>query len=66
MTEQQESEHDKLIVTPSALVFSLSPEHRRQAEECLRKSGEIRLSFAEVSVSSLTEIRDLSEPVAVD
>jgi hypothetical protein len=55
------SERGELIITPEAIVFSLSPEHRRQARECLRKSGEIRISFQEVSVTSLREIRELSE-----
>jgi hypothetical protein len=60
------SEPAQVVLTRSALIFSLSPEHRRQAQECLSKSGEIRFSFQELSVSNLGEIRDLSDGVQVD
>jgi hypothetical protein len=51
------------IVTPSALVFTLTPEHRRQAGECLRNSGEIRITFREISVTSLTDVREIDSMV---
>ncbi len=65
-TNEPSREAGQVVFAQSAVVFSLSPEHRRQAQECLRKSGEIRFSFQELSVSNLGEIRDLSDGVAVD
>ena len=55
-----ESKRGHVAITPEAIVFSLTPEHREQARDCLRKSGEIRLSFQELSTTSLTEIREMN------
>jgi hypothetical protein len=49
-----------VVVTPSTLVFSLAPEHLDQARQCIEKSGQLSISFKEVSVTNLTEIRELS------
>lgn len=65
-TSEPGGESGQVVLTRSAVIFSLSPEHRRQAQECLRKSGEIRFSFQELSVSNLGEIRDISDGVRVD
>ncbi len=57
----------QVVVTPASVVFSLTPEHREQAQRCLEKSGEVRISFSEVSVTNLTEIRELGgDGVLVD
>lgn len=57
-----------LLFSPSAVVFSLSPEHRRAAAKCLRSNGEIRISFKDVAITDLTGIRVLNGDggVAVD
>jgi hypothetical protein len=56
-----------LVVTPNALVFALTDEFREEAARCLERSGEIRISFTEVSVTNLTDIRELSgDVVAID
>lgn len=61
------SESPQVIVTPSSLVFSLTPEHQAKARGCLETSGEIRISFEQVSVTNLTEIRELGrEGVIID
>ncbi|UUU37480.1 hypothetical protein [Streptomyces sp. NBC_00162] len=61
------TEGPQVIVTPSSLLFTLTPEHREKARSCLETSGEIRISFEEVSVTNLTEIRELGrEGVIID
>src|SRR4051812_6205752 len=57
-----------LLFSPSAVVFALSPEHRRQAARCLSNNGEIRISFNEIAITDLTGIRVLNGDggVAVD
>jgi hypothetical protein len=55
-----ESKEGHLAITPGAIVFALTPEHRKQARECLKNSGEIRISFQELSTTSLTEIREMN------
>lgn len=61
-------DHGHLLFSPSAVVFSLSPEHRRQAANCLRTNGEVRISFQDVAFTDLTGIRVLNGDggVAVD
>jgi hypothetical protein len=58
--EAFEGKKGHLAVTPGAVLFSLTPQHLEQAHHCLRRSGEIRLSFRELTVKSLTEIRELN------
>lgn len=61
------TEQPQVVVTPSSLIFSLTPEHREQARKCLEGSGQIRIAFEEVSVTNLTEIRELGkEGVIID
>ena len=55
-----ESKRGHVAITPEAIVFALTPEHRERARECLKKTGEIRLSFQELSTTSLTEIREMN------
>jgi hypothetical protein len=55
-----ESKRGHLAITPGAIVFALTPEHREQARQCLEKSGEIHISFQELSATSLTEIREMN------
>ncbi|MEU8547245.1 ApyA family aminopyruvatide-related RiPP [Streptomyces roseoverticillatus] len=57
----------QVVVTPASVVFSLTPEHREKAQQCLDNSGQVRISFSEVSVTNLTEIRELGgDGVIVD
>ena len=68
MSEQQASssgEH-KAVVTPHALVIPLLDEHRRQAKECLERSGSVTIKFNEISATSLTDVVDLATPVVID
>ncbi|MQY12874.1 hypothetical protein SRB5_30130 [Streptomyces sp. RB5] len=61
--------HEKaqVVITPSSMVFSLTPEHREKARACLERSGKLEISFESVSVTNLTEIQELGkEGVIVD
>jgi hypothetical protein len=61
------NDQPQVAVTPSAVVFSLTPELSEKARQCLEKSGEIRISFEEVSVTNLSELRELGrDGVLVD
>jgi hypothetical protein len=51
------------IVTPSALVIPLEEHHRRQAKECLDRSGSVKFSFKEISATSLTGVAELAEVI---
>jgi hypothetical protein len=57
-----------VMFSPSAVVFAFSDDHRRQASKCLRENGEIKLSFRDISVTDLSEIRAISggDPVVID
>jgi hypothetical protein len=55
-----ESKRGHLAITPGAIVFALTPEHVKKAHECLERSGEIRISFKELSTTSLIEIREMN------
>jgi len=48
-----------VVMTPTGVTFVLNEEDQRQARRCLERSGEIRINFGEVTVSSLSEIRRL-------
>jgi hypothetical protein len=52
----QEFRGGHLMFSPSAVVFTFTDEHRRQAAKCLRESGEIRISFRDISVTDLSHI----------
>jgi hypothetical protein len=43
------------VVTPHALVIPLTEEHRRQARECLDRSGSITFKVKEISVTRLPD-----------
>lgn len=57
-----------LMFSPSAVVFSFSDEHRKQAASCLRRNGEVKISFSDISITDLSGIRQLNGDggVAVD
>ncbi len=61
MSEQNEADKPVIqqsvhhVITPAALVFYLDEEHREKAQECLRKSGKITISFREITVTKLPE-----------
>jgi hypothetical protein len=48
-----------IVMTPTGVTFVLNEEDQRHARRCLERSGEIRINFGEVRVSSLSEIRRL-------
>jgi hypothetical protein len=54
------------VVTPNALVIPLTDEDRRQARECLDRSGRITIKFKEISATRLTDIVDISDMVIWD
>jgi len=49
-----------VLFSPSAVVFAFSDDHRRQAAKCLRENREIKISFRDITVTDLSEIRELS------
>jgi hypothetical protein len=59
------SDEPQAVVTPYALVIPFTEEHRRQAKECLERSGSIKISFKEISATSLTDVVDLA-PIIID
>lgn len=48
-----------VVITPTGISFVFNEEDQRRARECLERSGEIRINFGEISLSSLTEVRRL-------
>ncbi len=56
MEQNERATH--VVVTPASVVFSLSAEHQAKARKCLEESGEIKMSFREISVTNLTDIRE--------
>jgi hypothetical protein len=55
-----------VVVTPQALVVSLSEADQRAAKQCLEKSGEVRFSMREVSVTNLPEARPGAHTITID
>lgn len=54
--EERESE-TQILASHSVFVFAL-PEHKqRAAQECLKRSGEVRFSIKEVSLTKLPQVR---------
>jgi hypothetical protein len=45
-------------LTPSSVAFTLNAEQKQQAKRCLAETGQIRLSFKEVSVTKLSGLAD--------
>jgi hypothetical protein len=57
----------QIMFSPAAVVFTFSDEHRRQAVNCLRNNGEIRMSFRDIAITDLSGIRQLGvDGVIVD
>jgi hypothetical protein len=54
-----------IVVTPHALVVTLSPAMQRSAQECLKRSGKVTFSMKEVSVTRLPDTL-LGDGVQVD
>jgi hypothetical protein len=46
------AEHEA-IVTHNAILISLTEAHKQQMQHCIERSGEIKLSFREISVTQL-------------
>jgi hypothetical protein len=51
-----------VVVTPSAVVFTLTDEHREAMKHCLDTNGRVSFTFREVSVSDLMEAKALDGP----
>jgi hypothetical protein len=52
--ETSRREHQsKVVVTPQALVVTLTPELRQRAEECIERSGAVSFEIRPVSVENL-------------
>jgi hypothetical protein len=50
-------------VKKDQIVFHLSEERQKQAEECLRKNGQIKITFKEIAVTQLPATLDNGEKV---
>ncbi|HEU5269364.1 MAG TPA: hypothetical protein VFU36_05510 [Jatrophihabitans sp.] len=48
-----------VLFSPSAVVFTFTDTHRQHAAKCLRENGEIKISFRDISVTDLSDIRAL-------
>jgi len=62
-TPPAEAEH-RVIMTSSAVVFTLSPKLQRQAQRCMTKNSKVTVSFKEISVTKLPVT--LADGVQVD
>jgi uncharacterized protein YccT (UPF0319 family) len=50
-------------VKKDQIVFNLTHEQQKQAEECLRKSGHVKITFKEITVTQLPATLDNGEKV---
>ena len=54
-----------VIMTPTGVTFLLSEEDQEQARRCLEESGKVTINFGEIRVSSLNEVRRITDIGAV-
>jgi hypothetical protein len=59
-----ETPKSQVIVTQQAVLISLTDAHKQQMQRCLERSGEVKVTFKEISVTRLPTILD--NGVAVD
>jgi hypothetical protein len=52
-----------VVMTPTGVTFVFNEEDQRRARRCLEKSGRITINFAEVTLTGLSEVRRLEEPL---
>lgn len=64
-SQQPEEQDHSIVVTPHALVVTLSPEMQRTAQECLKRSGKVTFTMKEVSVTRLPDTL-LGDGVLID
>jgi hypothetical protein len=55
---------EQVVVTHHAVLISLTEAHKEQMQRCIERSGEVRFTFKEISVTRLPAILD--NGVAVD
>jgi hypothetical protein len=55
---------EQLVVTHQAILISLTEAHKQQMQRCLERSGEVKFTFKEISITRLPAILD--NGVAVD
>jgi hypothetical protein len=60
-----DADESHVVVTPSALVVSLSKSQQQKARKCLEESGEVKFSLREVSVTRLVDSQ-ITKSVEVD
>ena len=53
-TREPESDH-AIVVTPHAVVITLSEQHRQEAQKCLERSNKITFKIREISATSLPQ-----------
>jgi hypothetical protein len=46
-------EQHETIVTQNAIVISLTEAHKQQMQRCIKRSGEVKITFREISVTKL-------------
>lgn len=49
---------EQVIVTHHAVVISLTEAQRQQMQRCIERSGEVKLTFKEISVTQLPALLD--------
>jgi hypothetical protein len=55
---------EQVIITHQAVVISLTEAHKQQMQRCIERSGEVKFTFKEISITRLPTILD--NGVAVD
>jgi hypothetical protein len=66
MSYQENDDETQVVATPHALVITLGNEHKEQARACLEKSGEVKFSLKEISVSELPQTRGGANHIIID
>jgi len=49
---------DNVVVTPGAVVVTFTEDQKKQAEECLKKSGHVKITFKEIKATTLPTTLD--------
>jgi hypothetical protein len=51
--ESRPPEEHEAIVTHNAILISLTEAHKQQMQACIERSGEVKITFREISVTQL-------------
>ena len=64
MPEESRSPKHEVVVTHNAILISLTEDHSQKMQRCIERSGEVKFTFKEISVTKLPAI--LGNGVTVD